>query len=325
MQASPIIQLNDVSITYNMGETKITACDKINLKVNQRDSLGIVGESGSGKSTLAMGILGLLPRTADIQGEILFKDRNLVGASEKEYGAIRWKYMSAVFQKSLNSLSPVHRVGKQIASIYRVHNPSATKNECREVGLRLLDKVNLPARVYDSYPHELSGGMMQRVSIAISLMFNPDLIILDEATTALDVVTEGQILEEIVNLQKTEKITRMMITHNVSVVASTCKKVAVMYAGRLLETGLVNDVFINPKHPYTQGLLRSFPSFKGEKESIRAIPGSLPDLSKPIEGCVFAPRCPHAVDKCYSHRPNDFEVGDSWMVACSRVEDGDKI
>ncbi len=184
------------------------------------------------------------------------------------------------------------------------------------MALRLLTKVNLPARVYDLYPHQLSGGMLQRISIALCLMFNPALIILDEATTALDVVTEGQVLREIVHLQETEKVTRIMITHNMAVVSTSCKKVAVMYAGRIVETGLTSDVLKRPRHPYTQGLIKAFPSFTGDRRSLTGIPGSLPDLSVPIPGCVFAPRCPRAGQRCVSERPALSETGTGGRVAC---------
>jgi len=312
-----VLEIKNLNVRYVIKGRQVLACDGVSLEVEEQDSIGIVGESGSGKSTLAMSILGLLPRsTTRIDGEILFKGLNLVGLSQWEYAKVRWKELSAVFQKSMNSMSPVHKIGRQMADIYRIHIPKATESECRETALGLLSKVNLPARVYDLYPHQLSGGMIQRVSIALSLMFNPALVILDEATTALDVVTESQILREIVRLQETERVTRLMITHNMAVVSSSCKKIAVMYAGRIMETGLTADVLKHPRHPYTQGLLSSFPTFTGARQSLRGIPGSLPDLSVPMPGCVFAPRCPHACDKCVSQRPELLETDSGHKVAC---------
>lgn len=319
-----VLDIQHVNVKYKMEDREILACDDVNLQVDSHDAIGIVGESGSGKSTLAMAILGLLPTgAASVEGQIHFQGKNLVGLSREEYAGLRWKHLAAVFQKSMNSLSPVHKIGKQIEGIYRVHKPEATRAECRELAALLFSKVGLPPRIYDMYLHELSGGMSQRVSIALSLMFSPTLVILDEATTALDVVTEGQILEEIVRLQQSEEMTSIVITHNVSVVATTCKKVAVMYAGRLMESGSVERVLVEPKHPYTQGLLKSFPSFLGERESLRGIPGSLPDLSVRMPGCVFAPRCPYATERCRTQRPQDFAVENGWNVACFRVEDGE--
>lgn len=318
-----VLDIQHVNIRYKLKDREILACDDVNLLVEEQDAIGIVGESGSGKSTLALAVLGLLPSSITrMDGKIQFMDKNLVGLSREEYAKFRWKHLSAVFQKSMNSLSPVHKIGKQVAGVYRVHKPDATDAECRALCANLFEKVGLAPRVYDMYPHELSGGMSQRVSIALSLMFNPALIILDEATTALDVVTEGQILEEIVRLQKSEKMTALVITHNVSVVATTCKKVAVMYAGRIMEIGSVEKVLVDPRHPYTQGLLKSFPAFRGERESLRGIPGSLPDLSVRMPGCVFAPRCPCADAHCHAERPKEITVGDGWTAACFKAEGG---
>lgn len=205
--------------------------------------------------------------------------------------------------------------------VYRVHFPNAQKEEIKQRVYDLFKVVNLSDRVYELYPHELSGGMMQRVSIALSLLHNPRLLVLDEATTALDVVTQSQILREIMSLEQNLNVTRIMITHDVSVVASTCKKIAVMYAGRLMESGETKDVLVNPQHPYTQGLLKSFPSFKGAKNDLRGIPGSLPDLSQEIPGCVFAPRCPFATEKCRTVEPELKTVNGkgNWKVACHKV------
>ena len=219
----------------------------------------------------------------------------------------------------MNALSPVHKVGKQMEDVYRIHEPKANREEIRQRVYDLFKIVNLSDRVYELYPHELSGGMMQRVSIALSLLHNPKLLVLDEATTALDVVTQSQILQEIMNLEQNMNLTRIMITHDVSVVASTCKKIAVMYAGCLMETGLVKDVLVNPKHPYTQGLLKSFPSFKGAKNDLRGIPGSLPDLSQEIKGCVFADRCPYADERCRAEKPALRVIDGCWKVACHKA------
>lgn len=315
-----LLELKNVNVNYVLKDKKIFACQHVSLEIEERDSIGIVGESGSGKSTLANAILRLLPkRITAVDGEILFEGKDLLKMNNNELNDLRWKEISVVFQKSMNALSPVHKVGKQIEDVYRIHEPKATKEEIRTRVYDLFKIVNLSDRVYELYPHELSGGMMQRVSIALALLHNPKLLVLDEATTALDVVTQSQILHEIMNLEQSMNLTRIMITHDVSVVASTCKKVAVMYAGCMMETGLVEDVLINPKHPYTQGLLKSFPSFKGEKNDLRGIPGSLPDLSKEIQGCVFAERCPYADDHCREVKPEFKTVEGCWKVACHKA------
>lgn len=234
---------------------------------------------------------------------------------------IRWSKISVVFQKSMNSLSPVHRISAQVEDIYRAHKPSASNAEIQTIFFELLKLVNLPERVYKSYPHELSGGMLQRVSIAMSLLHDPNLLILDEATTALDVVTQGQILREIKEMEKDRNMTRIMITHDISVVSATCNKVAVMYAGTVLECGDTVDVLKNPMHPYTVGLLKSFPSLRGEKREIRGLRGNLPDLRTIEPTCVFYPRCEHASERCRRESPVQKTMPDGRTLACFLYEE----
>lgn len=317
-----LLELKNVNVRYIMKDKKVHACQHVSLEIEEQDSIGIVGESGSGKSTLASAVLRLLPqRITQVDGEILYNGKDLLKLTKDEMDALRWTDLSIVFQKSMSALSPVHKVGAQMEDVYRVHFPNAEKEEIKRRVYELFKVVNLSDRVYELYPHELSGGMMQRVSIALSLLHNPRLLVLDEATTALDVVTQSQILREIMSLEQNLNVTRIMITHDVSVVASTCKKIAVMYAGRLMESGETKDVLVNPQHPYTQGLLKSFPSFKGAKNDLRGIPGSLPDLSQEIPGCVFAPRCPFATEKCRTVEPELKTVNGkgNWKVACHKV------
>ena len=317
-----LLELKNVNVRYIMKDKKVHACQHVSLEIEEQDSIGIVGESGSGKSTLASAVLRLLPhRITQVDGEILYNGKDLLKLTKDEMDALRWTDLSIVFQKSMSALSPVHKVGAQMEDVYRVHFPNADKNEIKQRVYDLFKVVNLSDRVYELYPLELSGGMMQRVSIALSLLHNPRLLVLDEATTALDVVTQSQILREIMSLEQNLNVTRIMITHDVSVVASTCKKIAVMYAGRLMESGETKDVLVNPQHPYTQGLLKSFPSFKGAKNDLRGIPGSLPDLSQEIPGCVFAPRCPFATEKCRTVEPELKTINEkgNWKVACHKV------
>lgn len=312
-----LLDIKNFNVTYKNKNKSVYAVKNANFSINRGDSLGIVGESGSGKSTIAMALLRLLPEaTTLIDGKAEFLGKDLVTMPKEELLKLRWNHLAVVFQKSMNSLSPVHRIGEQIEDIYRVHKPNATKEEVLEKIKYLLKLVNLPERVYRLYPHEMSGGMLQRVSIAISLIFNPDLLILDEATTALDVITQGQILSEIVEMEKELDTTRIMITHDMSVVAASCNKIAVMYAGEFMEIGLTEDVMRNPKHPYTKGLLKSFPSLKGEKSELSAIRGYLPDLSLQYEGCVFAPRCDFATEACKNSKPTEYSLPNDHMVKC---------
>lgn len=316
-----LLSIKNLKITYKNNEKEVYAVDDISFDMESGDSLGIVGESGSGKSTLAMGILRLLsPQSAQVSGNAFFHDKDLLAMSKEEFNKSKWKQISVVFQKSMNILSPIHKIGDQLEDIYRVHEPKASKEQIKKRVLELFKLVNLSDRVYDLYPHELSGGMLQRTSIALSLLHNPELIILDEATTAPDVVTQGQILSEIKVLEKTINMTRIMITHDMSVVATVCDKVAVMYAGRLVEFGLVKDVIANPQHPYTQGLIKSYPSMKAPKDELKSIPGSLPNLSKKHEGCIFASRCDRAQDICRSCRPKNVEIKPGHMVSCHFAE-----
>ncbi len=300
----PILKVRDLNISYKTKGASVYAVKQVGFDLFKGDSLGIVGESGSGKSTLAMGILRLLPENmADINGEAQFNGVNLIDMNPKEMNRLRWKEIAVVFQKSMNALSPVHRISEQVADIYRVHFPKAGKDEIYERFRTLLEMVNLSDRVIHSYPHELSGGMLQRVSIAIGLLFEPKLLILDEATTALDVVTQGQILDEILKLQEYMDMTRIMITHDMSVVSQSCNKIAILYAGELMEHGMTRDVLTKPLHPYTVGLLDSFPTLYGEKQILQSIEGHLPDLSVRVDGCIFADRCKECLEICRLKKP----------------------
>lgn len=316
----PILEIEQLYVTFVSGAKRTAAVRGVSLTVEERDSIGIVGESGSGKSTLAMAILRLLPeRTTRIDGQIRFHGENLLDLSAERMADIRWKQLSVVFQKSMNALSPVHKIGRQMADVFRIHDSHLPKHEVKQKMLELLAMVGLPARVYDAYPHELSGGMMQRVSIALSLMHQPKLLILDEATTALDVITQRQILDEMMELERRLNTTRIMITHDLSTVAYACKKVAVMYAGQIVEFGEVERVLADPQHPYTQGLLRTIPTLNREKEAVRGIPGSIPNLSEPIHGCAFAPRCEYARDICRQQAPPNISMpgtSDGHRAAC---------
>ncbi|MEA4811474.1 MAG: ABC transporter ATP-binding protein [Anaerolineaceae bacterium] len=315
-----LLSLRDANVTYCNKQKRVYAAKHIDLDLEEGSSLGIVGESGSGKSTLAMALLRLLPeKSTEISGEALFEGKNLFTLPLEEYRQLRWKEIAAVFQKSMNSLSPVHRIREQISDIYQIHELKALPAEIEERTKDLFSMVNLNPRVYNLYPHELSGGMLQRVSIAMSLLFNPKLLILDEATTALDVVTQGQILKEIVALEGQFRMSRIMITHDMSVVSKSCAYVAVMYAGELMEWGLTAKVLVSPHHPYTQGLLASFPDLKSESKALKSIPGFIPDLSLIYPGCVFAERCPSKMEKCQTQKPRMHTL-EGGKVACHLYE-----
>ena len=319
-----VLRLENVNVTYGNRGNKVYAVQDASLILNKGDSMGIVGESGSGKSTLANAVLRLLnEETTEVTGHAWFGGeggKDVLAISREEMNEFRWKDISVVFQKAMSALSPVHRIRTQVEDIYRVHEPKATSEEIRERMIYLLKLVNLAPRVYDLYPHEMSGGMLQRVAIAISLLHGPKLVVFDEATTALDVITQSQILDEVVQMEKEMDMARIMITHDMSVVAASCTKVAVMYAGILVEVGEVKDIFRDPKHPYTKGLLASFPSLKGEQERLKAIPGFMPNLSVKAEGCNFAPRCAFATEECRKRRPVPKTLEDGRMIRCLLYE-----
>lgn len=300
-----VLCVKDMSVTYVNNHKKVKAVRNANLTIYKGDSMGLIGESGSGKSTLAMALLGLLPtKSTIIEGQAIFMgDKDLLALPNKELNQLRWTEIAVVFQKAMNSLSPVHRINTVFEDIYLAHKPNTSKQQIREISLALLDLVNLPERVYTLYPHELSGGMLQRVAIAMSLLFSPQLLIFDEATTALDVVTQGQILKEIQSMEEKLSTTRIMITHDMSVVAASCNKMAVLYAGEVLEFGYVQQLMKTPYHPYTQALLASFPALHGERKQLESIPGFLPDLSSDLSACVFAPRCKMAGPRCHKEKP----------------------
>lgn len=298
-----MLTVKNLNLYYRTEDRPVWALRHLNFSLDEGKSYGIVGESGSGKTTLAMAILGLLPASAQLEGDILFRDENLAKLPAEAFRALRWTRLAVVFQASMNSFSPVHRVASTFEDIYWAHRPQASKQEVATRAKELFRLVNLDDWVYRAYPHELSGGMMQRVNIALSLMLEPDLLIMDEATTALDVLTEKQILEELLEIEQRVSLTRIMITHDVSVVATSCQEVLVMYAGCLLEQGPVDQVFAYPCHPYTEGLLSSFPDLSQRGQRLQGIPGSLPDLREEGPACPFADRCPYAQALCFKEKP----------------------
>lgn len=314
----PLLDVRDLNVTYLARGKRVHAVRDASFTIMPGDSMGIVGESGSGKSTMAMAILRLLnPKTTEVTGSALFEGSgNLLTLPDARMNELRWTDVAIVFQKAMNALSPVHRICEQVEDIYRVHEPKASKEQIRSRMVELLRLVNLPERVYRLCPHEMSGGMLQRVAIAVSLLHNPRLLVFDEATTALDVVTQGQILAEVSQLEKTLHTTRIMITHDMSVVAASCSKVAVMYAGELMEVGTVRQVLKDPRHPYTQGLLGSFPSLRGDVAQLKSIPGFLPNLAEEQPGCVFAPRCNRACERCRTQRPATVTLEGGRTVRC---------
>lgn len=314
-----VLHIEDLTVRYAVNKKQIRAVEDLNLSVKKGRFVGVVGESGSGKSTLAHAIMRLLPKNARIiKGKIELFGQDIISMSDDELAKIRWKEFSMVFQRSMNALSPVHKVGVQMSEALTIHNPQMNEEKIRERLESLLSMVNLPVRVLDCYPHQLSGGMMQRVMIALALVNSPKFVILDEATTALDVVTQGQIIEELKILIQKFSLTGMVISHDLGVVAELCDDIAVMYAGRLMEYGNKDEVINKPLHPYTKALVSSLPELSERGGRLYSIPGNLPDLSCEINGCVFANRCQFVSDECFKTTP--LTVGfENRYVSCLKV------
>jgi len=288
---------------YRLRKGWVKAVDDVSFNLDRGENLGIVGESGCGKSTLALSIMRILPPNGRIlDGQIIFKGVDLLKLSEDEMCKVRGKKISIIFQGAMNILDPVYRVGNQVIEALTTHDNISREQAKRKVE-RLFEIVGLSPSRMSSYPHELSGGMEQRVVIAMSLACNPDIVIADEPTTALDVVVQDQILSEIKTLQKKLNFAMCYISHNISVVFSTCDKIAVMYGGKIMEYADVGSIYKTPRHPYTIGLLKSVPGLRGEIKKLSSIPGSPPKLLNPPLGCRFAPRCPIAKSVCRREEP----------------------
>jgi len=283
--------------------------------------MGLAGESGCGKTTLALSILRILPPGGTILGgKILLENANILTLNEQEMREkIRWKKISLVFQGAMNALNPVFNVGDQIVEAITTHEPGTSRSEAVERVRKLLGLVGIEASRLDNYPHELSGGMKQRAVIAMALACNPKLLIADEPGTALDVIVQAQTLKLLIKLQQELNLSMILITHDLSIIAETCQKLAIMYAGKLVEYGDAVVIFKEPVHPYTQGLISAFPDITGPRTRMKSIPGSPPDLLYPPTGCRFHPRCTYALDICKKKEPILARIGKDHFIACHLV------
>src|ERR1700712_5087723 len=322
----PLLEVRDLSVSFPKASDTVRAVRGISYTVNQGEFLGIVGESGSGKSVSSMAIMGLLPRNAQVTGDVLLRGESLLNQDDRQLSRLRGKEIAMIFQDPLSALTPVYSVGTQIAEGLRLHDKALSEQAASKRAIELMRVVGIPApeRRGNSFPPEFSGGMRQRVMIAIAIANDPNLIIADEPTTALDVTIQAQILEV---LQKAKEITGaavVLITHDLGVVAGNADRIAVMYAGRLVETGSVDDVFSRPQMPYTIGLLRSGPNLVTAGRT-RPLPleGRPPSLSNLPPGCPFEPRCPISVPECTTAEPPLLELRGGHSVACIRARELD--
>ncbi len=311
-----ILDIKNLDIKYPIHIGTVRAGENINLSLKKGEVMGLVGESGSGKSTLGFSILRMLKPPGRItHGQILYHGRDIVTMKEKEILALRGNNISMIFQDPLTSLNPLFRIDKQFIETIRIHEKHTTQKDALERSAEILKCLGIsPSRLYE-YPHQMSGGMRQRIMIGIGLILHPDLLIADEPTTALDVIVEAQFLDLLNDLRKQFDLTILLITHNLGCVAQLADRVTVMYAGTIAEVGASEAVYANPLHPYSQGLLCCIPNIKLDQPKLVTMPGQTPDLVNPPTGCRFHPRCPKCMDICSQETPPIFQKNGS-LVTC---------
>ncbi|HEY2262032.1 MAG TPA: ABC transporter ATP-binding protein [Streptosporangiaceae bacterium] len=324
MADEPVLEVSGLSVDYVLDRGSVRAVDDVSFTVSRGEFLGIVGESGCGKSTLLFAVAQLLSSPAAITaGSVMFGGTNLVGLTDGQLSAVRWRDMSVVMQSAMNALNPVKTIGAQFKDAMRAHG----KVPDRDIAARsaeVLRMVGIDPEHLRSYPHQLSGGMRQRSMIAMALLFTPDLVIMDEPTSALDVVAQRSLMVQIKELQLAFGFAVIFVTHDMSLISHFSDRLMVMYAGQVDELGATRKVFDRPLHPYTQGLLEAFPSIRGPRVPLKGIPGNPPDLARVPSGCRFHPRCPYAVDKCAEVEPDLYPL-DEALVRCLRREDGSLV
>ena len=311
----PVLKVSDLSLSYRIRQGEVKAVQQVSFELERGQSLGLVGESGCGKSSVANCLMGLLPDNARVVGgQVMLDGNDLLQLPEDELRPYRWKRIAMVFQAAMNVLDPVYRVGQQIVEAIEAHGVEQTEAGARDRVTELFRKVGLDPQLMHRYPHEFSGGMRQRAVIAMALSCDPDVIIADEPTTALDVIVQDRILRELKEIQRENEMAVIYISHDIAVVAEVTDVVAVMYAGRLVEMGSTSEVLNSPLHHYTSALMSSFPSVKGEKRLLEVMSGDPPNLAAPPAGCPFHPRCPAATDVCREEFPPRFNHGNHWSA-----------
>lgn len=326
MVENQILNIKNLKTYFYTDKGVVPAVDDVSIQVNKGQIVGIVGESGCGKSVTSLSILQLIDLPGKIvDGEIIFNGENLLNYSKAKMRSIRGNKISMIFQEPMTSLNPAYTVGKQVAEVILIHNKKITKNEAKKIVINMFEHVGIPEpeKRYNSYPHQLSGGLRQRVMIAMALVCRSRLLIADEPTTALDVTIQAQILNLMKNLQKQIDTSIILITHNLGVVADMCDYVYVMYAGKVMEQGDVFELFDNPLHPYTEGLLKSIPRANNNDvklERLYSIKGIVPNLLYLPKGCRFSPRCDYAMDICREKEPELVDSGNGHLVRCFKYK-----
>lgn len=312
-----LLEIKNLEIKYITDSEVVNAVNKIDIELDKGETLGLVGETGAGKTTTALGIMKLVPNPPGkiTDGSIFFNGKNILELPEEEVRKIRGNEISMIFQDPMTSLNPVMTVGEQIAEVIQIHQ-NISSHEAMEKAKEMLELVGIPGARHSEFPHQFSGGMKQRVVIAIALACSPKLLIADEPTTALDVTIQAQVLDLMNELKEKFKTAMLLITHDLGVVAQVCDKVAIMYAGEIIEYGTLEEIFENTKHPYTMGLFGSIPSLDEEKTRLIPIKGLMPDPTNLPSGCKFHPRCPHATELCAKQEPKNTLINGSHRVKC---------
>ncbi len=320
-QQETVLSVKDLYVDFVTEDEVVHAVNGVNIELGKEKTLGLVGETGAGKTTTAKAIMNLIPAPPGVirNGSIILDGKDVLHLSAKELEAMRGKDVAMIFQDPMTALNPVYTVGEQIAETLQLHE-KLSKSEAMKRAGEMLEIVGIPASRMNEYPHQFSGGMKQRVVIAIGLACNPKLLIADEPTTALDVTIQAQILEIMVNLKQKYQMSMIMITHDLGIVAEVCDEVSVMYAGRVIEHGTLEDVFDHTLHPYTEGLFNSLPNIDDRSAKLRPIPGLMPDPTNLPKGCAFAPRCPYATDACRETEQKEKWVSKTHMVMCSAYD-----
>ena len=313
-----LLDVNHLTVNYELEDETVEAVRDVSLYIERGKTLGLVGETGAGKTTTALAILNLIPDPPGVikSGKITLDGENVLEKSMKEMTHIRGKEVSMIFQDPMTSLNPVFTVGDQIAEALMIHE-KLDKSAAFKKAQEMLEIVGIPGERAGEYPHQFSGGMKQRVVIAIALACNPQLLIADEPTTALDVTIQAQVLDLMKELKKRYGMAMLLITHDLGIIAETCDYVAVMYAGQIIERGTLEEIFNTARHPYTEGLFNSLPNIADRKERLKPIPGLMPDPTKLPKGCAFAPRCPYASESCIEEMPEEVHFGGTHFCRCN--------